>query len=407
MYSEDASPLEQLADAQSFGRYFADPLLRRRPFPNVLDVARKLRIGFVSGDFFEHAVNHFFEPVIKNFDAERFETFAYSNTIKEDAVTERLKPLFTHWRSILGISDDAAADLIEADQIDILVDLSGHTAGNRLLVFARKPAPIQVSWIGYPGTTGMAAIDYRLTDHVTEPEGLTEHLNTEILWRLPRMAACYQPSALTIPVMNHPPSDDNGYVTFGCINRFAKVTDSVLAVWAQILARVPTARLLLEVGDIENPEFRAETEARFERLGLPLDRVILEPRRAAYMLFHRMDVALDPFPFNGVTTSMDTLWMGVPFVALAGTHLISRLGSAILTTAGLPELVAQTPDEYVEVAARLARDADWLRTVRHDLRDRLTRSPLMDHKGLADEVGVAFRGMWTGWVTRASLECAS
>lgn len=400
LYDPNTDQLAQLADAKLFGARFADKLRRERPFRNIVDPDRRLRIGFLSGDFCEHAVNYFFEPAIRHMDRAGFELFAYSNTFTEDRVTDRLRTHLDQWRSIRCLDDDAAADLIEADRIDILVDLAGHTSGGRLLVFARKPAPIQVAWIGYPGTTGMAAMDYRFTDLHSEPVGLGDDLSVEKLWRLPRVGACYQAPAANLPLADHPPSADNGYVTFGCFNRFTKVSDAALGAWGRILARVPGSRLLLEIANVDDPEIRGHVEARLERAGVPLDRTILEPRSPSnrYVLYNRIDIALDPFPYNGGTTSFDTLWMGVPFVALEGDHFVARMGHSILANAGLSELSAPTVDAYVDLASRLALDADWLKTIRRDLRPRFAASPHMDHQLLADDVGEAWREMWRRWV---------
>lgn len=399
MYAPHSTPLDQLADAKAFGERFADPLLRRRPFPNDRDPGRRLRVGFVSGDFCEHAVNYFLEPALRHLDPAQIETFAYSNTQKEDAVTERLKGVFAQWRCLCGIDDDAAANLIEADGIDILVDLSGHTAYNRLLVFARKPAPIQVAWIGFPGTTGLKAIDYRFTDPYAEPPGLGDDVSVETLWRLPRVCACYQAPDRDLPIAAHPPADRNGYVTFGCFNRFAKVSDATLGAWGRILRLIPDARLLLEIADSDQPEVRAGIAARLERAGLPLDRTDIEARapQNRYVLYNRIDIALDPFPYNGGTTNLDTLYMGVPFIALAGEHYVARMGHAILSHVGLAELSVGTVDDYVARAADLARDRTRLRTIRHDLRGRLMASPHMDHALLAGDIGDAFRAMWRRW----------
>lgn len=400
LYAPDIDPRDQLADAKEFGTRFADGLRRQRPFKNLMDPDRRLRLGFVSGDFCEHAVNYFLEPAVQRINRTNFELFAYSNTATEDAATDRLRTHFDQWRSIRCLDDDAAADLIEADQIDILVDLTGHTAGNRLLVLARKPAPIQVGWIGYPGTTGMAAMDYRFTDLHSEPMGLGDDLSVETLWRLPRVGVCYQAPAASLRLADHPPSEDNGYVTFGCFNRFTKVSDAALQAWGRILERVPGSKLLLEIADVDDPLTRQQVEARFERLGVPLDRTILKARSPAnrYVLYNQIDIALDPFPYNGGTTSLDTLWMGVPFIALEGSHFVARMGHSILTNAGLPELSAPSVDVYVDLASRLAQDAGWLRSVRHDLRGRFAASPHMDHQLLADDVGEAWRTMWRRWV---------
>jgi protein O-GlcNAc transferase len=311
-----------------------------------------------------------------------------------------LKKEFDHWRDIRRLDDDAAADLIEADQIDILVDLAGHTGGNRLLVFARKPAPVQVTWLGYPGTTGMKAMDYRISDNFAEPVGMTENLNVETLWRLPQIFCCYQGHESNPAVIDHPPADDNGYITFGCFNNFIKVTDPVLETWARILARVPDSRLLLEIRGLDGPQFRSDVETRLQRLGLPLERVILEPRKKVnqFVLYNKIDIVLDPFPCVGGTNSMDAVWMGVPFVTLAGEHFASRMGVTVLTNAGMPELIAKNMDEYVAVAVGLALDRQRLRDLRHNLRQKVENSPLMDAPAFTRNMEAAYREMWRRWV---------
>ena len=286
------------------------------------DPDRRLRIGYVSGDFRAHAVNYFFEPLLRHHQKSGFEFFAYANMHSEDAVTARLKQSFDHWRNIVAMRDDAVADLIEADGIDILIDLYGHMAANRLLVFARKPAPVQATWLGFTTTTGVGAIDYRISDPYADPPGMTEHFNTETLWRLPSTFCCYEPRADIADPIDHPPRDDNGFVTFGCFNNFTKVTDRALKCWAEILRRIPDARLLLEIVGIDGAEFRRETEARLDGLGLPLDRIIFQPRKSSnqYVLYNKIDIALDPIPFNGGATTLDALWITVPVVTLAGEN---------------------------------------------------------------------------------------
>ncbi|MGV7033171.1 tetratricopeptide repeat protein [Methylobacterium symbioticum] len=400
LYANDYNPVEYITDARAFGSTFADPLLRNRPFVNDRDPDRRLRIGIVSGDFYEHAVNYFFEPALRNFDRTQLELFAYSNTPTEDAATARLKDHFDVWRSIRCLDDDQAADLIEADAIDILIDLSGHTAGNRLLVFARKPAPIQATWIGYVASTGMKAIDYRFTEGFSEPDGVGDDLYVETLWRLPRVSACYQANPRTPDVAERAPCLDNGHITFGCFNRFTKVSDRTLRAWAEILRQIPDARLLLEVASVDSDVIRAQVEKRLSDNGLPLDRVMIEPRlpRNRFVLNNRVDVALDPFPYNGGTTSLDTLYMGVPFIALEGDSFSSRMGHSILNNVGLPELSVRTVEEYIALAVRMAEDRDWLLALRHDLRGRMIRSPHMDHRLLAEDMAQAFRAMWHRWL---------
>ena len=407
IYTASVSPPELAATAREFGQRIADPLRRPRALIRDAEVERKLRIGYVSPDFCNHPVNYFFEPLLKQHNRGRFEIFGYSNTITEDAVTARLKQEFDHWRDIRPLSDDDAADLIEADVIDILVDLAGHAADNRLLVFARKPAPLQVTWLGYPATTGLAAMDYRITDTCAEPEGLCEHLNVEALWRLPGMFCCYQAHENSPAVIEHPPFEDNGYITFGCFNHFSKVGDPVLAAWARILEQVPDSRLLLEFVGLDSPKFRAAVEARLQGLGLPLDRVMLEPRKKSnqFVLYNRIDIALDPFPCNGGTTSMDTLWMGVPLITLEGSHFGSRLGVTILSNAGMPELIARNTDDYVQMAVDLALNKPRLRDLRHNLRQKIAASPLMNQTAFVRDMETAYREMWRKWcATRSDTE---
>jgi protein O-GlcNAc transferase len=403
-YSAEAPPETLVDQARFFNNKVAAPLLRSRTFANLPDPDRRLRVGYVSGDFRNHAVNYFFEPLLQHHRKDSFEFFAYANMNMEDDVTARLKPGFDHWRDIRALSDAAAADLIEADGIDILVDMSGHTAGNRLLIFARKPAPIQATWLGFTTTTGVKAIDYRITDVYADPPGMTEHLNTETLWRLPSIFCCYQPRTGIAEPIDHPPRDDNGFTTFGCFNNFTKVTDGTLRCWAEILNRVSDARLLLEIVGIDGGEFRRETQARLVRLGLPLDRVILEPRKRSnqYVLYNTIDIALDPFPYNGGTTTMDALWMGVPVVALAGKYFGARLGVTMLNNVGLPELIAENEASYVELATDLATDESKLRAVRHNLRQKMSASRAMDHAAFARDMEAAYRGMWQAWCANHS-----
>lgn len=399
LYATDVSPVDYARDARAFAARFADPLLRQRAFGNDRDPDRPLRIGIVSGDLYRHAVARFLEPVLRHLDRTRFHLRAYMTRSLEDGVSEQLRPLFDGWTNVSGLNDDEAADLIEADAIDILVDLSGHSAGHRLLVFARKPAPVQATWIGHPATTGLAAIDYRLTDAIHDPKGLTEAFHTETLWRLPGVSATYQLPPVLPALRDRAPFEERGYVTFGVLNRFEKAGDLALAAWARIMREMPDARLFMVVGDVDRPEIRERIEARLSRAGMPLERVRLHPRVTSgyFELYHEIDIALDPFPYNGGTTSCDTLCMGVPFIALTGGHTVARTGLAALSAVGLEELAATTPEGYVDRALALARDPERLRAIRSSLRERMLASPLMDSERLAREVGEAFRAMWRRW----------
>jgi len=402
-YTELLSPTEVLIEHRAYATKFEAPLSANwQSHTNLIDSQRKLRVGYVSPDFRSHSVAFFFEPVISHHDKHKFEISCYYNSRQNDAVTERIKDHADHWCECSSLSDVELAKRIRADGIDVLVDLAGHTNKNRLLSFANKPAPVQVTWLGYPSTTGLTAIDYRLTDLYADPVGMTEHLNSEALWRLSGPFSCYRPNPVSPPVIDHPPSLDTGYITFGSFNNLAKVNDAVIRLWAQVLTNVPNARLFLKIKAVDTPFIRNQVEARLQGLGIPLDRLILSPHSDDYLNdYNQIDVALDTFPFNGGTTSMDTLWMGVPLITLAGANFISRMGVSILTHVGLPELIAATPEDYVQLAVRTASDPQWLRGLRDQLRQRLRQSALMDEAAFTQNLEAAYRQMWQIYCDKA------
>jgi predicted O-linked N-acetylglucosamine transferase (SPINDLY family) len=406
VYAPDAAPQELYAAATEFGVRVADPLHRPLGYRPDKNPDRKLRIGYVSGDFRKHSVSYFVENLLQRHDRARFEIYAYSNLARGDDVTARIRGQFDHWRDIYTMNDDKVAAQIEADHIDLLVDLAGHTDANRLLVFARKPAPVQATWLGFPATTGLKAIDYRITDALAEPPGAADGLNVEKLWRLPHIFSCYSAGRRDVPVIDHPPSRDNGFITFGCFNNFTKVSDDVLRTWARILGDVPGSRLMLEIAGLESHQIHREIKARIARAGLPVDRVIMKPRKAEnqFVLYNEIDIALDPFPCNGGTTSMDTLWMGVPFVTVAGDHFLSRMGVTILTNAGLPELIARDVDDYVQTSVALGNDPARLAALRTGLREKVMASPVMDQQLFARDMEDAYRGMWREYCRRSDTE---
>lgn len=371
---------------------------------NARDPERRIRVGYISADLREHSVAYFVEPILARHDRSRFEIHCYHTHRSTDSFSQRIAALSDRWLHCPDLSESELAARVRNDGIDILVDLSGHTSNNRLLVFARKPAPVQVTWIGYPCTTGLESIDYRITDLHSEPPGLTERYNSEELWRLPHFFCCYQAPANGPLPIDHPPCDDNGHVIFGSFNNFAKVSDQVLRLWGEILREVSDARLLFEIYGISSPHLREEILGRLRRAGISVDRVLLEPRTKAnqFVLYNRVDIALDPFPCNGGTTSLDTLWMGVPLIALAGEHFASRMGTSILTNAGLSEFVADRPETYVRLAVELARDRERLRRVRHNLRQRICESPLMDSATFTQDLEHAYREMWRRWCRTSS-----
>ena len=313
-----------------------------------------------------------------------------------DALTERLRGYADVWRSISGLSDMQAADLVRHDQIDILVDLKVHTADNRLLLFARKPAPVQVSWLGYPGTTGLSTIDYRLTDPYLDPPGLFDAFSAEESLRLPDTFWCYDPQTDQPPV-NALPALESGAITFGCLNNFCKVNDGCLALWARVLQAVPRSRLLLLA---PRGPARDKVLARLDQEGIAASRVDFadrQPRPEYLKLYHQIDLGLDPLPYNGHTTSLDAFWMGVPTLTLLGKTAVGRAGWSQLCNLDLKELAAETPEQYMAMAAQLAGDLPRLEDLRRTMRQRMLQSPLMDASRFARNVESVYRQIWRRW----------
>jgi predicted O-linked N-acetylglucosamine transferase (SPINDLY family) len=392
-YLGDTDRAALFAEHRRFDEFYGEPLRARiQPHANVPDPARRLRVGFVSGDLREHPVAAFIEPVFARHTAAAFEFFCYSNFPKRDAVTERLRSAVEHWRDVAGWSDEALADAIRQDGIDILVDLSGHTAHNRLLVFARKPAPIQVSMIGYMQTTGLSAMNYRVTDERLDPPGANDEFNTEKLIRLPAGAAPFQPPA-DCPPVNELPALTNGFVTYASFNNLAKVSPEAVRAWAKILLAQPDARLLL-VGRAGN-----SLRADFAAQGIAADRVeVIDrlPLQDFLALHHRVDFLLDTFPYNGGTTTLLALWMGVPLVTLVGEGTVARTGASILQGVGLSRLVASNIEEYVNVAQAATADLPALADLRASLRGKL-RPLLEDPTIFTGQLESAFRDIWQKW----------
>jgi protein O-GlcNAc transferase len=376
---------------------------RGRPGPdahaNDRSIGRRLKVGYVSPDFRLHSVAYFLEPLLRSHDRNEVEVSCYSEVSAPDAATERFKELADHWVATVGMSDDALTDSIRNDGIDILVDLAGHTAKNRLPVFARKPAPVQVTWLGYPNTTGLAAMDYRLVDAVTDPEGEADAFASEVLMRLPGGFLCYG-ARDDAPAPGTAPCLTTGFVTFGSFNNIAKLSGATLDVWARLLTRLPTARLLLKGKPFAEAATRAIYLDRLAERGVAADRIELVawlPERAHLALYDRADIALDPFPYNGTTTTCEALWMGVPVVTLRGDRHAGRVGASLLTQVGLTDLIADSPEAYVETAVALAGDPARLAELRHSLRPRMVASPLCDAPAFARKIEAAYRTMWQRW----------
>lgn len=370
------------------------------PFSNTRSIDRKLRIGYVSGDFRSHSVAYFLLPLLEAHDRDRFEVICYSSNARRDDVTERFERLADDWVKIRGTPDDRVAERIRRDEIDILVDLSGHTNDNRLMVFARKPAPVQVSWLGYPNTTGLRAMDYRITDELADPAGDGDCLYTEKLIRLPGGFICYQRDVHS-PAAPAPADASGRPLTFGSFNTLGKVTAGVVDTWAELLNAIPGSRLVLKAQALAGESTRASVVEQFaERNVAPerLDLLGLVPSKTEHFRsYSKIDIALDTFPYNGTTTTCEALWMGVPVVSLSGSHHAGRVGASILHRVGLADLTAHDRASYVSLALGLARDEQRRGELRSGLRGMMQGSALMDQPGFASEMEDAYRSMWSAW----------
>ena len=398
-YDDKSTAAQLFAAHREWDERYGRPLSRPTVYANERETERRLRVGYVSPDFRQHSVAYFLEPLLKGHDRQAVEVFCYAEVRQPDSVTARLHGLADHWLTTVGLSDDELAERIRADGIDILVDLAGHTAHNRLPVFARKPAPVQATWLGYPNTTGLEAIDYRLVDAVTDPAGEADAWASETLVRLEGGFLCYG-GLRDAPEPTAPPCLNAGTVTFGSFNNPAKVSAATFDAWARLLARLPQARLLLK-GKPFADATRALFLAHLGERGVAAERVELVawlPNNAAHLaLYDRIDIALDPFPYNGATTTCEALWMGVPVVTLRGDRHAGRVGASLLGQIGLPDLIANSVEEYVEIALALAGDPGRLHDLRRSLRPRLAESPLCDGHAFARKVEVAYRAMWRRW----------
>jgi protein O-GlcNAc transferase len=397
-YDPASTPEMLFEQARRWATLHADPLTPAHPRPaNDRNPDRPLRIGYVSPDFHDHPVARLLMPILTHLDRSHFHSVCYDDSTRSDATTARLKEQAGEWKLTAGLSDSALAQRIRNDRIDILVDLAGHMGGHRLTMFARKPAPVQVTHFNYPDTTGMSAMNYRLTDALAEPMGTSGWYSTETLVRLPNCGWCYHPG-FEVPEVGPLPAIANGYITFTSLNKPLKHSIPAIALWAKILHEVPGSRLLLLGTDVApaNPALSAPFAAH----GIGRDRLLFMAKRPRFPyldLYNLADIALDPFPYNGGITSCDAMWMGVPLVALEGNTYHSRQGLMLLTNLGMIELVAQTPERYVEIAVRLASDVQCLANVRARLRERMAKSPMGDGVAFTKNLEAAYRSMWGSW----------
>ncbi len=398
-YADHLSPQDIFAEHQAWGKLVKD--LARTSHDNDRTAGRRIRVGYVSADFCAHSVAFFFKPLIDRHDKSKFEIFCYADVISPDIYTDMIRRASDHWRLTVGLPDADVVKLIEQDRIDILVDLGGHTSKNRMAVFARKPAPLQVTWLGYPNTTGLPAMDYRLVDKVTDPEGDPGSAAVEQLYRLPGGFLCYEAAAGKTPDVGPLPAPASGYVTFGSFNKITKVSEQTVALWSKVLGAVPGSRLVLKSRSFADGSTRERYVALFSKYGIEAGRVDYldwQPHLRSHLeIYNRIDIALDTMPYNGTTTTCEAMWMGVPVLTLRGNRHAARVGASLNTSLGLSQLIAENDQDFVAKAKALAADLPALGTLRQGLRARMLASPLCDGKRLTDEIEIFFQQIWRDW----------
>ncbi len=406
IFASNYLPALTAGDKQALHRHWAEkhaPVdLMQKEHTNDRSPQRKLRIGYVSRNFLHHPVSAFLLPLLKKHDRSQFEIHCYAFNLRVDDVTNQIRSLCDHWLDVAKWDVEKVIEQIRADGIDILVDLSGHEYTHQMRVFARKPAPVQVSWLGYFNSTGMAAMDYFISDEVSSPSGQEAQFSEQLL-RLPRTRFCYEPERYA-PACSKLPARKNGYITFGCFNNLAKVNDEVIALWAEVLQAVPDSRVLLKTRAMNDEATRNDYAARFARHGIAAERLLFRPFSTKHIevlrAYAEVDIALDPFPFTGGLTTCEGLWMGVPLVTLAGDSLVARQGASFLGCLDMQDWVAQNRADYVRIAAEKSRDLDALAETRKTLRERMKRSPLTDGAAFACNMEHALRNIWQDWCTR-------
>lgn len=395
---------ERISDADLFARHvtFGERLQsahapRRQPFRNAKDPGRRLRIGYLSGDFRYHVVTLFMLPVLERHDRSAYEVYCYSTADGADSYTRQISARADVWRDAAGLSNAQLAQAIAGDEIDILVDLAGHSGVPQLATMAQRPAPVQATWLGYLNTTGLTRIHYRISDRFADPPGVADCYHTESLVRLPHSQWCYRPF-ISPPLATTPPSAKKGFVTFGAFHQAMKISPAARRLWAQILAEVPDSRLLV----VGVPKGRAEDDLRRDLAGpgIGQERITTVPYASLqeYLRgFEAVDIALDTMPYSGGTTTCDALWMGVPVVTVPGSRSVSRSAASVLSNVGVPEWIAPSAEEYVRRAVRFAGERDLLAELRGSLRERMRASPLMDEERFTRDLEQAYREMWRKW----------
>jgi predicted O-linked N-acetylglucosamine transferase (SPINDLY family) len=405
-YAPDVTRAGLAAAHSLFEQRHAAPLRSTwLPFSNSMDPERPLRLGFVSADLFYHPVGIFLAPVLERLDRSQWLTVCYANQHKADDLTQRLRGSAGCWRTVIGLTDEALAGQIRGDAIDLLIDLSGHTGRNRLLAFARRPAPVQLTWLGYVGTTGLSAIDYLIADRYHVPPGWEGDYRETVL-RLPDGYLCYEPPAYA-PAVAPLPALTAGHVTFGCFNNTAKITPPVVGLWAEVLRRLPGSRLVVKYHWLDDAGLRRRLSEQFAARGITADRIdLLGSTTHVEQLsqYNRIDLALDPFPYVGGLTTCEACWMGVPVLTCPGETFASRHSLSHLSNVGLTETIAADHADYVARAVRLASDLPHLAELRAGLRQRMARSPLCDVDRFTAQLAAALRQVWRAWCAAGSSE---
>jgi predicted O-linked N-acetylglucosamine transferase (SPINDLY family) len=408
-YLPDATADEVFGYHREWANRFESPVVHRRfAHSSREDPGRPLRIGYVSGDFGYHPVGFLILDILRQHDRTQFQVHCFSMMRKEDDITVAIRANAFAWHDVLGLGDDQLAQEIKQQEIDILIDLSGHTAYNRLPVFALKPAPVQATWIGYFHSTGLNSIDYFITDPITSPRTCAQHFSETPVW-LPDSRFCFSPP-MYAPKVAPPPVLAKGFVTFGSFNRIEKLVDPVIAAWSRIVNAVPNSRLFLKAGALDSEYVRENLRDRFAIHGLAGDRIELQGSSAHVEMlkcYSEIDIALDPFPFNGGMTTLEALWMGVPVVTVVGNGIVSRQSISVLANLGLTDQLAfATAEEYVTSTAVLALDIGRLTALRHGLRGRMQESPLCRPELFVQNLETLYRAMWRAYCQGQKLPSA-
>lgn len=394
IFSDRHQPITRLEEALKYGEIITSRAGTHYLEWNCSQSPERLRVGFVSGDFNDHPVGHFMESVLSQIGSS-LDLVAYQTDSKSDELTTRIKPYFSKWQSLMGSSDETAAQMIHDDGIHVLLDLSGHTSKGRLPMFARKPAPVQAAWLGFLATCGVKEIDYIIGDpYVTPSEDECNY--SEKVWRLPESYCCFTPPNVAVNA-GPLPALSAGYVTFGSFNNLSKITDTVVALWARIIKAVAGSRLFLKTRQLDEHTIRKTTEKRFAEHGISPEQLIMEgfsPRKELLAAYQRVDIALDPFPCNGVTTSVESLWMAVPIIAMTGNSFISRCGQSIVGNAGLNDWIAENEEDYYAKAIMHSSNLEKLAILRSGLRQQVLASPIFDSTRFAKNFENALWEMW-------------